>query len=384
MKTLYLHIGLPKTATTSIQKFCVENQEALNRKNYVYPKTFRSYKRINDRRNGHFLIGFLGDHRMSQPTKEEDNIFREGLAYVLTYFKKYDNIILSDESIWMLSTYHRADLWESLSADSQKNNYQVKIIVYLRRQDQFLSSRWNQMIKDTFISDSWEKHLKTWLPKRKKALEYYTKVSEMAGVFGKENIIVRRFDRGAFYHGNIYEDFLQAVGTELTPDFHIPEEEANLRLTENLCEIQRAVNTLSELEPDEKSYYASCVRNCREFSDYSYPCSMFSVEETEAFLEKYKADNEKLAEEFIGDGKPMFQYNVADLPKWTPENPYMIDDVVRFFALATQPILKEYMLLKKERSEREHKKELLRQSTQHPVSTAKKGVAKVRRKFTEK
>ena len=30
MKTLYLHIGLPKTGTTSIQKFCMDNKKKLN------------------------------------------------------------------------------------------------------------------------------------------------------------------------------------------------------------------------------------------------------------------------------------------------------------------------------------------------------------------
>ena len=32
MRTLYVHIGTPKTATTSIQMFCVENQKVLNKR----------------------------------------------------------------------------------------------------------------------------------------------------------------------------------------------------------------------------------------------------------------------------------------------------------------------------------------------------------------
>lgn len=37
MRTLYVHIGTPKTATTSIQMFCVENQKVLNKQSYSYP-----------------------------------------------------------------------------------------------------------------------------------------------------------------------------------------------------------------------------------------------------------------------------------------------------------------------------------------------------------
>ena len=37
MPTLYIHMGTPKTATTSIQMFCVENQERFREEGYSYP-----------------------------------------------------------------------------------------------------------------------------------------------------------------------------------------------------------------------------------------------------------------------------------------------------------------------------------------------------------
>ena len=36
MRTLYLHIGTPKTATTSIQMFCVDNESVLKKLGYSY------------------------------------------------------------------------------------------------------------------------------------------------------------------------------------------------------------------------------------------------------------------------------------------------------------------------------------------------------------
>lgn len=36
MKTLYIHIGCPKTATTSIQYFCNENKEILSKTEYIF------------------------------------------------------------------------------------------------------------------------------------------------------------------------------------------------------------------------------------------------------------------------------------------------------------------------------------------------------------
>ena len=41
-KTLYLHIGLPKTGTTSIQNYLFENREALMQRGVCYPKPLAS------------------------------------------------------------------------------------------------------------------------------------------------------------------------------------------------------------------------------------------------------------------------------------------------------------------------------------------------------
>lgn len=37
MKVLHIHIGAPKTATTSIQFFCSENAAVLAKKGFCYP-----------------------------------------------------------------------------------------------------------------------------------------------------------------------------------------------------------------------------------------------------------------------------------------------------------------------------------------------------------
>lgn len=57
MKTLYLHIGTPKTATSSIQKFLAENWDVLQKHGYFLPESTHIYPRVNARRNAHFLFG---------------------------------------------------------------------------------------------------------------------------------------------------------------------------------------------------------------------------------------------------------------------------------------------------------------------------------------
>ena len=56
MKTLYLHIGTTKTATTSIQRFLEENKDVLQKYGYCFPDSLHVYPRANKRRNAHFLV----------------------------------------------------------------------------------------------------------------------------------------------------------------------------------------------------------------------------------------------------------------------------------------------------------------------------------------
>ena len=47
MKTLYLHIGTTKTATTSIQRFLEENKDVLQKHGYCFPDSLHVYPRAN-------------------------------------------------------------------------------------------------------------------------------------------------------------------------------------------------------------------------------------------------------------------------------------------------------------------------------------------------
>lgn len=47
---------------------------------------------------------------------------------------------------------------------------------------------------------------------------------------------------------------------------------------------------------------------------------MLAKEELQQFLELYAKENERVAEEYIGDGQPLFSNEVKDLPKWNPQN----------------------------------------------------------------
>jgi hypothetical protein len=59
---------------------------------------------------------------------------------------------------------------------------------------------------------------------------------------------------------------------------------------------------------------------------------MLSKEEDLALMARFEEQNRRVAEVYIGDGKPLFSDKVKDLPKWQPGNPYMLEDVIRLYA----------------------------------------------------
>lgn len=346
MKTLFLHIGTPKTGTSSIQKFCVMNRNALEKDGYCYPQDVRNYPGISPNRNAHFMIHV--DKKSPDPEAESRQIFKLGMDRIHDCFQKFDNVVLSDEGLWMASGRQCPHLWEELKEDAVEYGYIVKIIVYLRRQDQFISSRYNQRVKHSGYTQAWDKHVASAPEALGDVLDYAAKVNRMEEVFGRENIYVRRFNRSSFFEGSIYADFFQCLGLELTEEYQKLEEDANLALKGNTFEIMRVVNTMKSLDEAQRAYLRRIVSSCSKEAGKHYNYTMFSQEEAKAFLSPYYQGNEQIARDFIGDGQPLFDYDVQDTQKWEKQNPYMINDVVRVFSAAVCQLHGEILQLKEE------------------------------------
>lgn len=380
MKTLYIHIGTPKTGTTSIQTFCVANIEKLESMGYAYPPCPYSYPGVSVKRNNaRFLVGVIRDENGSRCEEEEKRVFTEGMAKVKELFQSHDCIILSDEAIWRTMDLQRKDLWETLKQMGEETGFQVKIIVYLRRQDKLICSLWNQKIKKVTGSlgeETFEEYLKRINADLR--LDYYAKLERMAAVLGKENIIVHRFEKENFLGGSIYADFLQTVDIGSMEGFVVPQMETNPGLYGNTHEIKRALNGLPEMkDPKNENFFRNVLKECSEISGKRYPCEMFSKEEAQELLAKYEEGNRKIVEEYLKEeGTELFDNSMKDVPKWQPDNPYLQEDIIRFIGAGDLYLKKENEKLREEivRLREEVKKlaseqKMFRDKVKHPVRT---------------
>lgn len=364
MKTLWLHIGMAKTASTAIQTFCSENAKLLEREGFCYPIFSISYPGISRAHNGCFLLKVIKDSDGTRDVNQEAANFQEGMKTVHKLFKSYDNVILSNEIIWRGMDVDKKNFWELMIKEAQKGDFNIRVIVYLRRQDSFISSNWNQLVKRQWTEETFEHYISR---VDRTMLNYYDKLERMAALIGKENIIVRRFDREKFIGGNIYSDFLDAVGISITNEYVITKEVRNTSLYGNTHEIKRVLNSIPQIK--DRAAQTFLVNILQEFSSLSkekYPSEMFSKEEANALLEDYASGNKKIAEEYLHEpNAELFDKVQKELLKWQKDNPYMADDVIRLIGIAGICLYQENQMLKKE----VHELSSFRFHLEHPVKT---------------
>ena len=348
MKTLYLHIGTSKTGTTTIQTYCGINREQLKSKGVLFPIMPYHYDRITENRNGHFLYAMIYENGVRNKEKEKQ-VLKQELDYIVDCFKDYDNVLLSEESIWWATATRRKGLWKYLQEHSQQNNYQVKIIVYLRRQDQFMMSRYNQIIKtDTGGgTQRFYEYFKDMNGKYKCVMNYRQRLDYMAKFFPKENIVVKRFDRSYFYNGDLNADFLHILGVEIDDTFaELPKDE-NLAISVQSGELKRVLNRLGTMTFAENQKLLQMLNECEVLLP-KREVSIMTTEHIEKFMKKFIDDNESIAVVYIGDGKPMFNYDYKQKPVWSYEDKNYHEEVILFFAKAIDSVYKENIQLKKE------------------------------------
>lgn len=250
MSTLYLHIGTPKTGTTAIQYFLLNNRELLKEKGYYYPVMKEKFERISIRRNAHFLIDYKCNKEMNRDVQQQkiQSCYNE----LFLALDENKNVILSDEAIWHACKKIK-NIWGNLLSRTKEKGHNLKVIVYLRRQDEFIQSYWKCKVLAN-ETRSFEEYVKS----KKYAfcpLNYYTHLSNISKIVGKDNILVRIYEKEQ-YKGRahtIVSDFMDAIGLELTSEYEQTNDEKNISLDYICTEIKRRFNAMPEFEG--KNYF---------------------------------------------------------------------------------------------------------------------------------
>lgn len=305
MATLYLHIGTPKTGTTHLQRFLWNNAQALEMQGYVYPH-FQKFPGVGLARNASFI-------KQSAKIKKNKLVFsanyqelyESNILELSELAEHYSSIILSDEGTWNANPVYLEHFVSCL----EDKPIQLKIVVYLRVQDLYLQSMWAQKVKERcpqtfqeFLSTGGADHMR---------FNYYERLEEIAKLVGKENMIVRVYEKSQFLNQDLTADFFQAVGLSLTEDFLAPEKDFNPSLGGPYLETKRLLNANKEFAAF-GNYIFPLMKTAMENEHYhaDFKAShYFTSEERAEFMRQYEESNAAVAREYLGreDGKLFYE-----------------------------------------------------------------------------
>lgn len=324
--TVYLCIGTMKTGTSSLQLFMRRNAVELNKQGYCYPQIPVLGKNIHNR-NANFLIYRSANEDENKKKSEELEVRKKGYEIVAETAQNYENIVLSEELIWHHSK--KKGFWSEIKEEFERIGCQVKIVVYLRRQDELVQSLWNQNVKSeqcwyiTFAEFINEKQY-SYFP-----LNYYKKLNQIAKAVGKENVIVRVYEQLQFggSQNNLISDYTSTLGIKLNDNFKNMDASTNQRMRGNFIEIKRIVNSVPEYREMSNflAEYIAKIGTAKEEMCPSGKTSLFSFEGQNTFMKQYIKSNESVAREFLGreDGV-LFREPLVELPqlKFSSEEVY--------------------------------------------------------------
>lgn len=200
---IFLHIGINKTGTTSLQQTFAKNQSTLMKQGLLYPQSGRITA-------AHYrLSNLLGFHRGRTPPENQHTL--ESLKSELTTEIKRSKpqaILLSSENFVIPGPMqHVKDFFLGMD---------LYVIVYLRRHDSWWESAYAQSLK-MLASPPWEPgfiHFYRYHRKKRGGYGNYRQLLERwERVVGKDKIIVRPYEKSQ-NQPDLLADFLKSIGME--------------------------------------------------------------------------------------------------------------------------------------------------------------------------
>lgn len=225
-KTLIVHIGVPKTGSSAIQQFFRINQEAIEKSGFFYPSSCVSSD------YSHNELVFL----MHENAYRSVDLISasEQLSKIKNDFEKSGchTLVISSECF---SSFPEDSIFLEFI-----ENYNLKVIAYLRNPYDYLESWYKQWVEDRFykLYESFD----VFFDKHSDGL-HFKYLQQWGDVAGQGNLNVIDFDK---VKSNLICDFVSRIGLEQkNANAWVYPGKVNRSLTFAECEVQKVLNRLN-------------------------------------------------------------------------------------------------------------------------------------------
>ena len=328
-KKLVLHVGTPKTGTSTIQGFMRTNRALLAKRSVAYPVRAFNKRSVSNARNGHPIF-----YKALQLAGYTDELSASLTAYAEEGFRMLQEqaagpcatTVLSDESFWRLAACYPGALEALRSLGEQAGFGEFQIVVYLRRQDLFLESTWNQRVKNGTSYVTTYDEFRTG--------EFATKVTDYNSVlgcfeqaFGRENITARIYDRSLLVAGDSAADFLSLLGLDAA-QFKPLKREINDSIKGNSwVELKRIANHAPAYAKS-GNFMRGAFKSLSVAVPEQQPGALMSPEERRAYLAAFEEGNRAVAQRYFQRDELFGPQKVDEQPKWEPSSLEMSRDAL--------------------------------------------------------
>lgn len=355
--TVVVHIGTEKTGTSTIQEFLNLNRSALahegvgflkspgRRNNRKIATYCMSLDRVDDYVRRHDLAAKSSRKRWKDKTKRE-------LGQEIKSLKKENvhSFIISSEHLHS-RLQSRAEI-QNLSHLLEGYFSDIKIIVYLRRQDQLITS-----LSATSLVDEVSHHVLNNdgscpdnVSKDDWYYNYRNLLENWSGVFGATNVVPRVFDKAMLVEGDLIKDFKLHSGLfDKGWELQIPED----RNRSSSLVSQEVVRIFNQSFPNlsKSNKFARSIRTRlleRLDNEFPGPPRMPIRAEAMRFYNIFREDNKRLSQRWFSVGNVFSE----DFSMY-PENPMPVEistDVLNTVFHVLAKVTSEFQLPKEKRS----------------------------------
>ena len=287
-----LHLGTGKTGTTTIQHLMRLSRPALAEVGVLYPIT------PGPVRHTKFGLSFRSDDDLATMPAWKRMRARDPERFRRRVQRKLRNeianadlprVLFSDEALYGF----RGETLARLRAFTDELGGHVRLVVYLRRQDDHLISYYQQQVKvgETRRLVDWAK------TDRSSTYDYARRLSDWRRGMEHAELVVRRFERSAFRDGSLEADFLDAADIQGVPA--TPVERKNESMSAEAVEFFRIYNLCVSEHGD---YGVDRIELVNRLVDGGTgPALTLPGDGLDAFLGQWEESNAQVAREYFGD-----------------------------------------------------------------------------------
>jgi hypothetical protein len=294
---LTLHIGTGRAGSSSIQFFLRDNRERLLELGVLYPQT---PGRARHARLGLFIKSkteLKSSLEWQRQRQSDTGSFRKAFRRRLLSEVEdsgLSRVLLSDEILFGSSE----QALRRLSRFTQRIARSVRLVAYLRRQDDHLVSRYQQGVKTGWIA-----RLRDWAEEDMSDLyDYRRRIGMHERLLAPTDFVVRAFERERFVDGSLFQDFLDAARIDARAEDLTQVPDLNKSLDAESVEFLRLLNLhRTEHEGATAGLIDNRALIKRLTRASAGPTLTLPASVLDRFMEQWEKSNQAVARELLGD-----------------------------------------------------------------------------------